>query len=189
MCQKMLRKHWRIFIAAAFVALASYWLLWEEEPAGRRAQDRDGGAQNIVMTGGEIIENQDGEKVWELKAESIEIDEKTSQNILAGVKGKLYRKAGGTIDIAAGGGTYSPGIAQIQLSGGVVAVYSEGWTLKCQEISWASAENLIVAKGGAEFAKGDLWVQGDEIITDRELMKIKVAGGSVRKGKKPSGQS
>jgi LPS export ABC transporter protein LptC len=184
----MLKKYWQIFIAAALALFAAYWLT-AGDSSEPRVGERDDDSKNIVMTGGEISESKDGEKAWDLTAETIEIDEKTNRNVLTGVKGKLYRKAGGTIDITAGRGIYTPDTAEILLFDGVVAVYSEGWTLKCREISWASEENLIVAKGGAEFTKDDLFVQGDEIQTDRELIAIKVTGGSVRKGKTPSDQS
>ncbi|MDR3348316.1 MAG: LPS export ABC transporter periplasmic protein LptC [Acidaminococcales bacterium] len=178
----MLKKYRYIMIAAA-LAIAVVWWLLEGGPVGPPSGHREVGAANIVMTGGRIAEEKDGKKIWEMTAETIEIDSKTGQNTLIGVKGRLYRQAGGAIDIAAGGGTYDPENAEIFLSGGVTAVYSEGWRLKCREIKWDSAKGLISARGDAEFTKDGLLVYGSEIQADRELTKIKVAGGGLRKGK------
>jgi LPS export ABC transporter protein LptC len=178
----MLRKYRYILLLAALLFAVLYWLIegGSPAPAGRR---REAGTANIVVTGGDIVEEKDGKRIWEIAAKTIEIDGETGSNTLSDAKIKFYRESGGTIDVAAGRGVYVPKTSEIFLSGGVVAVYSEGWRLKCQEARLDFAKNTVSAQGGAEFTKDDLFVYGDEIQADRELTKIKVAGGGVRKGK------
>lgn len=134
---------------------------------------------NAIINDTTINQDKDGKRIWTIDVKTIEIDSETDINTLIDVKGKLYRDDGAYLDVIAKGGTYDPNTGNVTLTGDVFAVYSEGWTLKCQKIDWIPGKNLIVAKEKVECEKTDLYISGDEIETDPDLAKIKITGNGT----------
>lgn len=174
-------KKYRYVIIAMVALLAIFYWLIEGGTISQNKPFEDIKRPNAIIKDSKLNEDKDGKKVWELNAEIIEIDSETGVNKLTGVKGKLYRVDGTTITVTSKEGTYNPGTKHITLSGDVLAVYSEGWTLKCQFIEWIPEKNLILARDKVEVDKKDLYLAGDEMQTDPDLGKIEITGNGIVK--------
>ena len=172
-------KKYRYMLMAVVALLALfYWIVEGGDSASDKPFEQVKQA-NMVVKDTSLVEEKDGQKSWILDVGEIEIDRETDLNMLKGVKGKLFGENGETLDITAKGGTFNPQTREIVLTGDVLAVYSKGWTLKCQKIQWIPNEQTIIAKDSVECEKEGLYIAGDEIQTDPNLVKIKVTGNGT----------
>jgi len=174
-----LLKKYKIAILAVVALIAFFYWLFADSSVNPLTPETT--KPNAIIRGNTLLEEKDGKKSWELYVDEIEVTSEGKENILTGIKGKLYRDNGTSIEITAKKGTYNTESKKIVLTGDVVANYSEGWVLKCQEIFWEPDKSMILAKDKVEFVKGDLQVFGDQVETDRELEKIKITGNGILK--------
>lgn len=161
----------------AFFALF-YWIIEGGELVADKPLEQIK-QSNTIIKDSSLTQDKDGKKSWDLDVKVIEIDTQTDINKLTDVKGKLFGEDGTTLDVTAKGGTYNPHTKEITLTGDVFAVYSKGWTLKCQNIQWLPDKNLIIAKEDVICEKQDLYISGDELQTDPQLVKMKITGNGT----------
>ncbi len=177
----MIKKYKYFLLSAAVLAGIMYWLIYGGDLITFKSVATQ--LPNAIIKNANFSEDKDGKRSWELAADQVEVDSGKNINILTGVKGKLYRADGTVVDVKAKGGIYNMTTKEVQLKGDVLAVYSGGGTLKCEEITWAPAGNSIVATGKVEIKNDRFEASGDKIETDRELIKMKITGnGMVQRG-------
>lgn len=173
-------KKYKIAIAAVIVLIGFfYWLLSDSQIVPLLEEDKN--LPKAIMKGNTLLEDKDGKRSWELYVEEIEVDTKSNENILTGIKGKLYRENGTVIEIVAKNGRFNTESREVTLTGDIVASYSEGWQLKCRELNWNPNQGFIVAKGSVDVTKDNLQITGDEIEADRDMEKIKINGNAIVK--------
>ena len=161
----MFRHYKKALLAAVLLLAVFYWLI--EGGEVDISAIRPVRPPNVTMTDSVVVEDKDGKRSWELRAQKAELDVLAGKSMLTGVTGKFYRPAGGVIDFAAKGGLYDQKTKEITLTGDVAARYSEGWTLDCQHLVWSPADGSIVASGESKFHKEWLFVAGDRIQSER----------------------
>lgn len=133
-------------------------------------------ATTMSYVGNSIIEEKDGKKLWELAAETIEIDANTKNIMLKNIKGTFYQDNGGKIDITAPIATMDNKTKDIAMSGKVKAIASDGATFVAEETRWLGKEQLFYGVGDVLVTKDDTVMSGDKIESDKNMVKIKVSG-------------
>ena len=140
-------------------------------------------AATMSYVGNSIIEEKDGKKIWELAAETIEIDVNTKNIMLKNIKGTFYQDNGGKIDITAPAAMMDNNTKDITMTGKVNAKASDGATFVAQETRWLGKEQLFYGTGDVVVTKDDTVMSGDKIESDKNMVKIKVSGhGKIIKG-------
>jgi LPS export ABC transporter protein LptC len=133
---------------------------------------------NIIFAGSSIIEQKDGKKLWELTAETVEVDPKTQNARLINIKGTLYRDNGGKVDLIAQEGFVDTKTRDITLQGNVKAISSDGAVFTAPQALWVGKDQRLFGSGGITLTRDDTVITGDTVETDGDMQKIKVQGNA-----------
>lgn len=140
----------------------------------------------LSYIGNSIVEEKDGKRLWELGAETIEMDMNTDKVNVSNIKAVFYQENGGKIDIMAPKAVIDNKTKNIVMTGKVNAVASDGATFTAQEAQWLGQEQRFLGSGDVVLTKDDTVMTGDKIEINSNMEKIKVYGNAkVVKGGAP----
>lgn len=160
-----------------FLAGCLYYFLKDEpvipkEPTQAVVSD----PTTLSYVGNSITEERDGKRLWELSAETIEIDINTKNMKFKNAKGIFYQENGSKIEIIAPEAVVDSKTKEIGMTGKVQAMVSDGTTFTAQEIRWSGTEQRFSGSGNVLLTQGDAVLTGDHIESDGNMSKIKVYG-------------
>lgn len=135
-------------------------------------------AANLTFTGSTIVEEQDGKKLWELSADTIEADPAGTTVYLTNVKGTFYQEKDGKIDIVAKQATMDSKTHDIAMLGDIKATASDGAVFMAPEVRWSGEPKSFTGWGGVTLIRGDTTITGDKLETDDNMQKVKVYGNA-----------
>lgn len=168
-----------------FVAGGIYYFVKEEpftSPSPKQEMNSEP-ASKPAFIGTSLIEEQNGKRIWELTADSIEMDPNTKQATFIHVTGIFYQDNGGTIQLVAPQAVMDTQTKSIVLNGSVQAVASDGTAFSSQEARWDGENRRFYASGSVTVTKDDTVITGNQLESDANMEKIKVQGNAqVRKG-------
>lgn len=163
----------------AFLVGGVYYFVKEEAPESpKQAQEASEPAAKPFFTGNAIVEEQDGKRLWELTAETIEIDPNTKQARLVNIKGVFYQDKGGKIEITAPGAVMDTKTKDITMTGNVKAVSSDGATFTANEALWKGKDRMLFGTGGVTLTRDDTVIIGDKLESDANMEKVRVQGNA-----------
>ena len=123
-----------------------------------------------------ITQEENGKILWELTAETIEVDSVTQNVVLHNVQGTFYSDQGTTLVITSHEGSLNSKTRDVLLTGDVHAVASDGGDLTAPELLWQEQTKLLLGNGGVKVVKDATTLTGDKLEGDSVLNKIKVFG-------------
>ena len=128
--------------------------------------------------GNSIKEEKDGKPLWEIAAETIEIDVTTKNVNMKNIKGTFYQTNGGKIDITAPGAVLDSKSKDIVMTGKVQAIASDGATFTAQQTHWSGQQRTFYGSGDVVLTKDGSVMTGDNIESDADMAKMKVYGNA-----------
>lgn len=168
-------------VIACVIILASglyYFLKDEPLPSNPPEEPKSQQASKLSYLGNSITEEKDGKRLWELKAESMEIDVDTKNVQIKNLIGTFYQEKGGSIEITAPEAFLDSKTKEITMSVKVKATASDGGTFMANELRWSSKEQKAYGTGNVVFTKEDTVITGDKIESDSNMEKVKVFGNA-----------
>lgn len=166
-----------IACVAIFLAGCLYYFLKDEPLVSKEpAEIATSEPSTMSYVGNSIVEEKDGKRLWELSAETIEVDTNTKNMKLKNMKGIFYQTNGGKIDITAPEAVMDSKTKDIVMAGKVQAVATDNTSFTAQEIRWSSQEQRFYGTGDILLTKDDTVMTGDRIEGDKNLGKIKLSG-------------
>lgn len=135
-------------------------------------------ASNLTFAGTAIIEEKNGQREWELNAESIEADASGKLVSLKKLKGIFYQANGGKVDIIAQEGILDTKTHDITLQGDIKATSSEGTVFTAPQGRYEEQTKTFSGTGGITLTRGDTIITGDKIDADTNLEIVKVQGNA-----------
>lgn len=173
-----MKKNYLIIICVvAILAGGLYYLL--AGPDGEQTADPQTPAQpaaNLTFAGSSIIEEQDGKRLWELSADTIEAEPDGKVVYLYNLKGVFYQENGEKLEIIARRAVLDAKTRDISLEGDIRATASDGAVFTAPAASWSGEPKLFTGTGGVTLIRGDTVITGDKLLTDATLEKVKVLG-------------
>lgn len=133
---------------------------------------------NVTFNGSTVVEQKDGKKLWELTAETVQIDSKTPKIKLINFKGIVYREQGGQLDMVAREALYDPKTKDVTMEGDVKATSSDGGVFTAAQARWAGNDRRIYGSGGITVIRDDAVITGDQVESDANFEKVKVQGNA-----------
>ncbi|MCX7970203.1 MAG: LPS export ABC transporter periplasmic protein LptC [Negativicutes bacterium] len=130
---------------------------------------------DISMTGNELRGERDGKMVWQLRADTVEVDQDTQDSRLTTIAGEIFRDDGSVIHVVADRGLVDAR-RNFLLSGNIVAHSDDGMRLSCREMGMRTAENRVWARDGVEFSKPGFSLKCDLITSDAQLINLRAEG-------------
>jgi LPS export ABC transporter protein LptC len=178
------KKLWIIACAIILVIGSVYYFSADNDDQQQTAQDA--GDTKPVFIGNEIIEEENGKRLWELKAERTEIDPQTKAVKMLNLKGTFYKDDGSSIQIIAPEANIDLNSKDILMVGNVKAITSDGATFTAREARWEGKKRYFYGTGGVTMTREDTVITGDKIESDANMEKVKVEGNArVVKGGAP----
>lgn len=126
--------------------------------------------------GNTLTEERDGVKIWDLTAESMEVEIQSQNVMMKNLVGHFYSKDGNTIELHAQNGMYNQVTKDIHVDTEVVVTTTDGAKLTGDSLDWIAAEEILVAQGKARVTKEDMLAEGDRIEAREGMQKIKIQG-------------
>lgn len=132
----------------------------------------------MTYSGNTISEEKDGRKLWELTAESMEVDIDTQDAAIINLDARFYTEDGRTIRLLAPKADYKAKDKFLTAEGGIRGDSTDGIHLKCDRLEWKVAEECLTLIGNAELHRDSdaLKVAGDSIEAREDFNRFKASG-------------
>lgn len=111
-------------------------------------QNKEANIENLLVT-----ETKDGEKLWEMYAETGRYSDSDTIVLLEGIIGNFYEEKKVKASFKADRGTYHTIKKEIILYSNVVLVYDDGTNIMTDRITYAGKDQDIVAQGSVRIEK------------------------------------
>mgnify|MGYP003586628721 CR=1 FL=1 len=175
---------------ALFLLFGMWYFLREEplpvkQPAGE--QNSQAAIPGITFSGNSIIEEQDGKKLWDLKADKIEVSADAKTITFFQLTGLYYQSPTETITITSKEAVMDTKTNEFVMKGEVKAVAADGKTFRADIIHYLKKENKFQGRGNVMLTKDDTIVTGNQIDSDSKFEKVIIKGNAqvIKGGKNP----
>ena len=162
-------------IIALIICGGLYYFLREETLEDTR---KESVVSRMAFSGTSMVEEQDGQKLWELTARVMEVDAKTRWVYMTDMVGVLHRKDGTKIDFTAKNGIVDPQTRNIEMSGRIDMKASDGATFSADRGKYLAKDRKIFASGSIRATKEDMVLTANEMETDDRFEFIVVKGNA-----------
>ncbi len=162
-------------IIALIICGGLYYFLREETLEDTR---KESVVSRMAFSGTSMVEEQDGQKLWELTARVMEVDAKTRWVYMTDMVGVLHRKDGTKIDFTAKNGIVDPQTRNIEMSGRIDMKASDGATFSADQGKYLAKDRKIFASGSIRATKEDMVLTANEMETDDRFEFIVVKGNA-----------
>jgi LPS export ABC transporter protein LptC len=159
------------------IVLVSLW-------ANLRARKASEAREKVpkVSTGGadmqlkkiRFVEDKQGQKTWELEAESVNQYQGQNIMLLENVKVTFYAKEGRIIYLTGKQGKVYQDSKNVDLSGDVVLTSSDGYQLKTDSASYRHSEKIVSTSDPVEIDGEQIRLTGKGMLVDVEAKTFKI---------------
>ena len=162
-------------IIALIICGGLYYFLREET---LEDTPKESVVSRMAFSGTSMVEEQDGQKLWELTARVMEVDAKTRWVYMTDMVGVLHRKDGTKIDFTAKNGIVDPKTRNIEMTGRIDMKASDGATFSADQGKYLAKDRKIFASGSIRATKEDMVLTANEMETDDRFEHIVVKGNA-----------
>lgn len=134
--------------------------------------------QTMDYSSNTIIEEKDGRKIWEIKADSIVMNSQTKETEMKNIQGKYYDANGQVLTLTSPHGTYDDKTKNIVLDNSVHVVSDDGMVFDAQKVTWNDDNQLLTGEGNVKIVKGDMQADGDKIESSDSFVQFKLSGNA-----------
>ena len=166
---------------ALFLLFGMWYFLREEplpvkQPAAEQATTEK--IPGIIFSGNSIMEEKDGKLLWELKADSIEVNPETKVLTLINLHGVYHQSPDNMITINSKEAVMDAKTHDLVMKVSVNAVSGDGTTFQANEMRYLNKLNKFQGAGNVVITKGDTILTGEQIESDNKLEKVTIRGNA-----------
>jgi len=121
-----------------------------------------------------FVEDKQGQKTWELEAESVQQYQKQNIMVLENVKLTFYAKEGRVVHLTGRQGKVYQDSKNVDLVGDVVLTSSDGYQLKTHSASYRHSENIVSTADPVEIEGEQIRLTGKGMLVDVEAKTFKI---------------
>lgn len=168
----------KILIFIVLAALAAL-CIWTVQSVPQPADDAAPLEKRVMTYDGNVItEEKDGRKLWELTAQSMEVDIDTQDASIENMDAKFYTEDGRVLHVTAPKASYKAKDKFLTVEGGITGDSTDGAHLKADRLEWSAKENQLSLIGSAELQRDSdaIKAQGDKIESMDGFNKFKISG-------------
>lgn len=126
-----------------------------------------------------ITETKEGEKFWEIYADSGYYHKGTDTAILSDITGNFYKEGNIIMSIASPKATYNSDKKQITLQNGAKAATNKDIYIEADEICWTGSKDLIKATGNVKIIRDkQVMTVSDKSAFDTDFTNLEISGDS-----------
>lgn len=140
-------------------------------------KNEDVNAEELVIT-----ETRDGQKYWEIYANSGHYDQAKNKALLNNIKGNFYKNNKVILSFEAPSAIYSQKNKEIVLTGGAKAATNNDIYISAHELKWTGNDQEIFASGNVKIRKAqNILTLSDKSVFTTDLSQLKLIGNSQTK--------
>ena len=163
------------FAAILVVAL----LVLDVAPIVRSAEPNRVGAASpsISLRQVHMIETRDGSKLWEVRADQVEVNEREGFTVLTRVVRPIqiaFYSSQGQATCVADRATLDLTTKDVRLEGGVVARSEQGMELKTEQLRWNAASRRLQTDEAVTITRGGLVSRGRGLEAETDLERVRI---------------
>ena len=121
-----------------------------------------------------FVEDKQGQKTWELEAESVHQYQEQNMMVLEDVKLTFYAKEGRIIYLTGKQGKVYPNSKNVDLLGDVVLTSSDGYQLKTHSASYRHAEKIVSTADPVEIDGEQIRLTGKGMLVNVEAKTFEI---------------
>ena len=147
----------------------------------RKISDAGGKAPKISTEGADMrlkkirfVEDKQGQKTWELEAESVHQYQEQNIMVLEDVKVTFYAKEGRIIHLTSKQGKVYQDSKNVDLSGDVVLTSSDGYQLKTHSASYRHSEKTVSTSDPVEIEGEQIRLTGRGMLVNVETKTFEI---------------
>lgn len=161
-----------VTVAAALVVLGTAPVAHTGEP------NRAGVASpSISLQQVHMIETRDGSKLWEIRADQVEVNERQGFTVLTRVNHPIqiaFYSSQGQATCVADRATLDLATKDVRLEGGVVARSEQGVELKTEQLRWIAASRRLQTDQAVTITRGNLISRGRGMEAETDLERVRL---------------
>jgi LPS export ABC transporter protein LptC len=161
-----------VTVAAALVVLGTASVARSGEP------NRAGIASpSISLQQVHMIETREGSKLWEIRADQVEVNERQGFTVLTSVNHPIqiaFYSSQGQATCVADRATLDLTTKDVRLDGGVVARSEQGVELKTEQLRWIAASRRLQTDQAVTITRGNLISRGRGMEAETDLERVRV---------------
>lgn len=120
-----------------------------------------------------------GRRVWDLRAQTLQVDRLQQRIVMTAVTGQFYTAAGPQLVFTAPRASFEIDSKDVELSGGVTARAQDGRTLRAATVRYGAGARTLTATGNVVLTQPGLSIRADELRTDAALEQPRFSGNIV----------
>ena len=170
---------WKIFlgsIGALFAALV-IWVVYTTPDAPPPIEKVET-PKTMSYAGNTLTEERNGVKIWDLTAETMEVETTTQDVVMTNITGHFYQKDGNTIELTAKHGVYNQLTRQVHVNDEVVVTAKDKAKLTCDTLDWVGSEEVLIAEGKVKVTKDDMLAEGDRMEARNGFQNLRIQGNA-----------
>ena len=154
-------------------------LVLDIAPIVRSAEPNRGGAvsPSISLRQVHMIETRDGSKLWEVRADQVEVNEREGFTVLTRVVRPIqiaFYSSQGQATCVADRATLDLTTKDVRLEGGVVARSEQGMELKTEQLRWNAASRRLQTDEAVTITRGGLVSRGRGLEAETDLERVRI---------------
>ena len=154
-------------------------LVLDIAPIVRSAEPNRGGAASpsISLRQVHMIETRDGSKLWEVRADQVEVNEREGFTVLTRVMRPIqiaFYSSQGQATCVADRATLDLTTKDVRLEGGVVARSEQGMELKTEQLRWNAASRRLQTDDAVTITRGGLVSRGRGLEAETDLERVRI---------------
>jgi len=154
-------------------------LVLDIAPIVRSAEPIRGGAASpsISLRQVHMIETRDGSKLWEVRADQVEVNEREGFTVLTRVVRPIqiaFYSSQGQATCVADRATLDLTTKDVRLEGGVVARSEQGMELKTEQLRWNAASRRLQTDEAVTITRGGLVSRGRGLEAETDLERVRI---------------
>ena len=148
-------------------------------PIARSAEIKRGGAgsPSISLQQVHMIETRDGSKLWGVRADQVEVNEREGFTVLTRVFRPIqiaFYSSQGQATCVADRATLDLTTKDVRLEGGVVARSEQGMELKTEQLRWIAASRRLQTNEAVTITRGSLVSRGRGMEAETDLERVRI---------------
>lgn len=154
-------------------------LVLDIAPIVRSAEPNRGGAASpsISLRQVHMIETRDGSKLWEVRADQVEVNEREGFTVLTRVVRPIqiaFYSSQGQATCVADRATLDLTTKDVRLEGGVIARSEQGMELKTEQLRWNAASRRLQTDEAVTITRGGLVSRGRGLEAETDLERVRI---------------
>ncbi|MBP3400769.1 MAG: LPS export ABC transporter periplasmic protein LptC [Selenomonadales bacterium] len=154
------------------------WYISDEGPDITQKVKEQVPDRMMTYSGNALKEEKNGKLIWEVTAETMQIDLESNAIVMQDMKGAFYREDGTVTELTAKEASYDQKENIITMDGSIEAIQSDGGKLKADKARYDGKKKHLYCDGNVEVKKDGYLVTGDHMVADQTSGKIRVDGNA-----------